>query len=396
MLWTLKYRPQIEQIPHETKQIVDFVSNFKKQKKKALLLYGPTGTGKTAAVHALARKMNLELVEVNASDYRTAGEIEAKLGVALKQQSLFGGAKLIFVDELDGISGQQDRGGVGAIADLVKEPAFPVILCANDPFDSKFSSLRSKSQMIEFPAVEITKLTALLKNIAEKEKLNVTEDVLKTIARRSGGDLRGAINDLQTLASSKELTPEGVNTLSDREKGDTIMNALVKILKSTDPMVAKTALESVGEDVDEAMLWIDENLPKEYTNPADLARAYNSLSRADVFKGRIRRWQYWRYLVYVYDLMTAGVAVAKDKKSPAFVQYGRTQRILKIWMANNKYAKRKAIAGKLGSATHTSTKKAITSTLPYLRELYSKKHASAGLLTQELDLDEEQVEWMGK
>jgi hypothetical protein len=187
-----------------------------------------------------------------------------------------------------------------------------------------------------------------------------------------------------------------VNTLSDREKSDTIMNALVKILKSTDPMVAKTALEHVGEDVDEAMLWIDENLPKEYTNPADLARAYGHLSRADVFKGRIRRWQYWRYLVYVYDLMTAGVAVSKDKKNSNTVQYGRTQRILKIWMANNKYAKRKAIAGKLGSATHTSTKKAITSTLPYLRELYSKKHVSAEQLTTELGLDEEQVEWLNK
>ncbi|MCX6708121.1 MAG: AAA family ATPase, partial [Candidatus Woesearchaeota archaeon] len=74
-MWVHKHKPELEHIPHDVKQIQDFVTNYSKQKKKALLLHGPTGTGKTAAIHALARKLGLELIEVNASDHRNAAEI---------------------------------------------------------------------------------------------------------------------------------------------------------------------------------------------------------------------------------------------------------------------------------------------------------------------------------
>jgi predicted aldo/keto reductase-like oxidoreductase len=59
--------------------------------------------------------------------------------------------------------------------------------------------------------------------------------------------------------------------------------ALLKVLKTTDPSVALKAFENVEEDINEQMLWIDANLPFEYTKPEDLASAYDKLSRADVF-----------------------------------------------------------------------------------------------------------------
>jgi replication factor C large subunit len=396
MLWVYKYKPELEQIPQNTKQIYDFATNYSKQKKKALLLHGPTGTGKTAAVHALAKRLGFELVEINASDYRNADEINAKIGNALKQRSLFSTGKLILIDELDGIAGTEDRGGISALASLIVESKFPIILIANDPWDSKFNTLRTKSILIEFPAVNMTTMVPVLQNILQKENVTADDIVLKTLARRSGGDLRGAINDLQVLTQSDALTLKGLETLNEREHSESIMQALVKILKSTDPAVAITALDLVDEDVDECFLWIDENLPKEYKNPQDLARAYESLSKADIYRGRIRRWQYWRYLAYVDVLITAGVAVAKDKKSAQFVTYGRTQRLLKHWMANQKYARRKQIAHKLAEATHCSTKKALQDTLPYIHRLYQQKHPMTEQITEELKLDEEELEWLAK
>ena len=111
---------------------------------------------------------------------------------------------------------------------------------------------------------------------------------------------------------------EIIKSLDDRNRIEPIQSALIKIFKVSDAKIADSALESVGEDLDESLLWIDENLPKEYDDPASLARAYESIAKADVFRGRIRRWQHWRFLVYVNALITAGVAVAKDqrKKSP--------------------------------------------------------------------------------
>ncbi len=396
MLWTNKHKPDLENIPHDTKQLYDFATNYSKQKKKALLLHGPTGTGKTAAVYALAKRTGLELIEVNASDYRNAEEINTKVGNALKQYSLFSTGKIVLVDELDGIAGNEDRGGVSALAELIVQSKFPIILIANDPWDSKFNTLRTKSTLIEFPALTMTAMIPALQRILQKENISADDIIVKTLARRSGGDLRGAITDLQTLSQANALTVQGIETLHEREHSESIMQALVKILKSTDPAVAVSALDLVDEDIDECFLWIDENLPKEYTNPQDLARAYEALSKADIYRGRIRRWQYWRYLAYVDVLITAGVAVAKDKKSTAFVSYGRTQRLLKRWMANQKYARRKRVAGKLASATHCSAKKALQDTLPYVYRLYQQKHSSTSAITEELKLDEEELEWLAK
>ncbi len=396
MLWVAKHKPRIENIPHDTKQLQEFVTNYSKQKKKSLLLHGPAGTGKTATIHALANKLELELIEINASDYRNASEINTRIGNAIKQQSLFATSKLILIDELDGIAGNEDRGGIQALADLVKESKFPIILVANDPWEQKLNTLRTKSAMVEFKSLGMTEMLPTLQRILEAENIKADEIVLKTLARRSGGDLRGAINDMQVLAQSGALTVEGLETMSERERSESIMQALVKILKSTDPMVAITALNLVDEDIDECFLWIDENLPKEYKNPEDLARAYEMLSKADVYKGRIHRRQYWRYLAYVDVLLTAGIATAKDKKSATFVTYGRTQRLLKRWMANQKYARRKRVAQKLAAATHCSMKKSLQENLPYIHHLYQKKHPSTEAITAELNLDEEELEWLNK
>src|SRR3989344_970244 len=111
--------------------------------------------------------------------------------------------------------------------------------------------------------------------------------------------------------------------------------------------------------MEKIFLWIDENLPREYDKPDDLAKAYDVLSRADVMYGRISRWQHWRFLSYVSELLTAGIAVSKKEKYSKFVQYQPTQRILKIWIANQKYLKRKAIAQKIAGATHSSVKEVI-------------------------------------
>ncbi len=393
MIWTHKHKPKVSEIPQETKPLLDFINDFKKQKKHALLLHGPSGSGKTAAVVAIAGELGLELVEVNASDFRSADEINAKIGQALKQQSLFGTSKLILVDELDGIAGQQDRGGVKALTDLIADAKYPMILVANDAYEDKLSSLRSKCLQVEFTAVPALKLAPVIQNILKKENIIVDEQIVKALARRSGGDIRGAIIDAQLLAAIG-FSDASLNSLHERERAESIMQALVKVLKSTDPKIALSAFDSVGEDIDECMLWLDENMPKEY-HGHDLARAYECLSRADVFKGRIRRWQYWRFLVYVSALMTAGVAVAKDKRSGDFVQYQRTQRLLKRWMANQKYAKRKAVSLKLAKAMHCSSKKALESTA-HLQRLYQAKHHSATLVTEELKLEEEEAEWLGK
>jgi len=396
--WTRKYSPKSlsELVGQDAavSQLKAFVANFKKEKKKAIMLYGPSGTGKTAAAHAISKDLDLEILELNASDIRNAEEINSIVGSATKQMSLFFKGKLVLIDEIDGVSGSEDRGGVQALAKVIDETRFPIIITANDPWDSKFNVLRTRSVMVLFQSLNYLTIYNALKEICNKEDIVYEENSLKALARHAGGDMRSAINDIQTL-SSIGVSEESIKGLSDRNKTETMMNALMVIMKTTEASLAIKAFDNVDEDIDQSFLWIDENLPKEYTKPKDLQHAYHCLSLADRYRGRIRRWQHWDFLIYINAFITAGVAVSKEEKYHSFVKYSPTMRLLKIWQANQRYQKRKQIAQKISEKTHCSKKEALKSTLPYLKPMFKVPGISERLV-HELDLDQEEVEWLKK
>ncbi len=399
--WTRKYRPEnTNEIKGHDKALLElknFILNFKKQKKKALIIYGQSGLGKTCSVYALASDLNYEVFELNASDFRNKDMIESKVGSAISQKSLFSKNKIILIDEIDGLSGKQDRGGVSALAKLVEKSSFPVVMTATNPYEQKLNSLRKKSELIEFKTLNYLSVFSVLKNICTKEKIKFNDEALKSLARHSAGDLRSAINDLQALTHErKELKNEDLEELSDRNRTENMLNALMKVFKTTDINIAINAFENVEEDIDKQFLWIDQNLPIEYQKPEDLARAYECLSKADVFKGRIRRWQHWRFLVYINALITAGVAAAKDEKYKCFTSYKPTTRILKLWRANMKYQKRKGIAEKIAEKTHSSSRRALQDTLPYISFIFKSNKKQAEKIAISLGLNREETDWLKK
>src|SRR3989344_5290050 len=141
--------------------------------------------------------------------------------------------------------------------------------------------------------------------------------------------------------------------------------------------------DSLQEDLDEAGLWIEENMPKEYTG-ADLERGLDSLSTADVYKGRISKRQYYRLLVYRSVFMSVGVGLAKEEKKSGHIKYSRNSRILKMWIWNNKNAKKKSISQKLAKYLHTSTRKVMKDFKNYKTLLNSN-------LINKVDLNEDEI-----
>lgn len=357
--------------------------------KGVALLHGPPGTGKTSSIYALAHDLGYEVLELNASDFRDTEKIHSIIGSSLQQASLFHKGKIILVDELEGISGTEDRGGLQELNDLLETKAHALVLVANDPWDKKLATLRKKSVLIEYKNVRADSIAKLLKVICEKEGIYYLEEDLKTIGRRSGGDVRAAITDLQVACSGKnELTKIDIEQLGEREQEESIFNVLRVILKGKNPKQALDIVDEVDEDLHEIMLWLEENLALEYKGK-DLAEGYNMLSKADVFFGRIRKWQYWRFLVYAKALMSAGVNVAKEQEYYGFTPYRRYGRILKIWMANQKNKKRKDITKKIAQYTHTSTREALK-TIPYIKAIYAHNNSLI------LPFTEEEVEWLAQ
>jgi replication factor C large subunit len=396
--WTIKYHPTClnELVGQDnSKRVLAFVQGYSKAKKKALLIYGPVGCGKTCSVHALAKELNLEVLEVNASDFRTEKEINAKVGAASMQRSLFSTGKIILVDELDGIAGREDRGGIAALSRLIETSAYPMIITANDPWHKKFNSLRKQCEMIEYKALSHAEAENILLKVCSAEGISAEDGAVKALALRCGGDLRGAITDLQMLSTNKTLKKSYLDSLDARNRQESITSALTKILKGTDESVALQAFDNVHEDLEECMLWLDENLPWEYSDPKELGKAYNMLSLADLYYGRIRRWQHWRFLVYVNAFASLGISTAKAKKYPGIAGYRRSSRILKLFIANMKYRKRLSIAQKISLVLHSSTRKEVQQ-MPYLKTVFKNDKKAAKEIADELELSSEEQEWLSK
>lgn len=393
MIWINKYTPknlsEVQGQNQAVEKLKGYVDTYKKG-TKPLLICGPQGVGKTSSVYALAYERDYEIIELNASDLRNADSINSMIGAAINQQSLFMKQKLILIDEIDGLAGREDRGGVQAINSLIDKSTFPIILVANDAYKKNLTSLRKKCQLLEYHSLAYTSILSYLKKVVESEGIKTDESTLISLARAAGGDLRAAINDLQSFTYNKTLSKEDLELAYGRDHTEKIINALVRVFKTTNAAVALPAFDDVQEDLSEIFLWIEENLPKEYTNPADLAEAFANVALADVFFGRIRRWQHYRFYTYCYELLSVGVAIAKKEKYPGFISYQPTTRILQLWMAKQKNAKRDSIAKKIAEKTHSSIKRSIQE-VPYYKKII---HAKNQTVANFLELSDDEVEWL--
>jgi replication factor C large subunit len=397
--WVQKYAPKKSGDIAGHGQAITAIKQYLlhyKPGQKPVLLHGGPGMGKTSIVHALAQELDYELLEINASDSRNKDAIDTIVGGAAQQQSLFFRPKIILVDEVDGVSGMQDRGGVAALVAIIPKSRYPIIFTANDAESEKLKPLMKACTVIGLEPIGNEPMRSRLSHIAQEESVQVDAEQLSAICRRSGSDLRSAINDLQSLATGKKITREDVEGLGEREAKEEVEQALLRIFKTTSAEVALPVFDNVDEEPDKLLLWMDENIPREYKNIDDLARALDALAEADKFFGRIRRWQYYRFYVYVYNLLSAGIAVAKEKRYSGVTEYKPTGRILKMWIYNQKNAKRKKIAEILAPHLHASTRRVRQDVLPFLRYVYQHDRKQGKLLCEQYGIDAETAEWFAK
>src|SRR3989338_2209539 len=170
-----KYRPKdYKEIVGQAKA-VEIIKKFLEEfpKKKALVLYGPAGTGKTSIVLAAAKENNYEIMELNSSDLRNRQKLEETLKPASEQKSLFKKSKIILMDEVDGVTGT-DIGGIPELVRVIQTTRFPIIMTCNDVWQSKLSPVREKSIIIELKPLDLGTIVSVLAQVAEKE--NVKKD----------------------------------------------------------------------------------------------------------------------------------------------------------------------------------------------------------------------------
>ena len=379
-LWVEKYRPKkLNEVVNQEevkKKLIEWMKQWisgKIPEKKAILLVGPPGTGKTTLAHALANEFGFEVLELNASDVRTGEKLRQVIGRAMKELSLFGfRGRLILLDEVDGISTREDRGGLTAIIELIKEAKWPIIMTANNPWDPKFKQLREEAEVINVKALSENDIVIVLRRICQAEGIKCEEEALRLIAKASAGDLRAAINDLQAVAQGKKvLTKDDVVNLADRAHQYDMFRIMDKTfrIKRIDEVRSIQFLPSF--DWEAFFPWALENIAIVYEKSSEsLADAFDNLSLADVIRGRILRTQEWELMPYMLEIAIGGVALVKDKPTlPRFIKFQFPQKLLILARTKELRQMKESLLNRLRMELHVSSKTILLEYIPLIKHL---------------------------
>lgn len=409
--WTEKYRPSSLDDVVGNSSALDDLREWAGEwvdgspSRKAVILAGEPGVGKTSAAHALARDMGWGVVEMNASEARNADAVREVATAGATNRSLdvggggsyeAGGRQLVILDEADNLFGNADRGGLGAMVDTIREAGQPVVLICNDDYQLKRDapSLRGLAKTIKFSKVYKRSIPKALRGIAEAEGVRVEPGVFEALAERADGDLRGAVNDLQALAQGREEIRVGdVDALGGRDSKEDIFDALKAIFYGSDLQEARQAVWDIDETPDDVLLWVDENLPSIYQDPADRASAYQQVAAADRYLGRTRSTQDYGLWRYATDLMTAGVCSAKTRQ-PSRSRFQFPSWLKKMSSSRSARGTRDGLAAKIAGAVHTSTDQARDVYIDPLRQLANADEGFAAALTAELELGRDELAYL--
>lgn len=393
--WTEKYRPvgldDIVGNDAAVKALRQWAETFSTG-KKAVILYGGPGVGKTSAALALAHDMGWDYIELNASDVRTKDAINRIAGPAAMAGTFEGtsGRRLVILDEADNLHGNADRGGEAAIINVVRHTSQPIILIANDMY-AMSKPLRESALQIQFRAILSTSIAKVLRKICSKEGLNCDPDALMKIAERTN-DLRSAINDLQAAAQgSGQVTLADVAT-GERDVPETIFKVLGLIFRGKDMREALNATYSLDENPEDLIGWVDENLPREYAD-GDLERGFEALSRAAIYLGRTRRRQVYGMWRYAGFMMVCGVNRSRRGRYGGYSRYSPPTYWQKLGRTKSARTLRDSVAAKVGKACHTSKAEARSSYLPLIQFLFDRDEYAVKL-SAELKLEEDEIAFL--
>lgn len=372
--------------------------------KRALILHGPPGTGKTTTAYAIAGEMGLPVVEMNASNERSADSMKrvAMMASLYRDLSTFDESvkreydHIILIDEADNIFESRnsrvggDTGGLTELARIIKSSRSPIIITMNEFYDFRRKpagkDIVANSVVIEFRQFQRIrdsdyksfKLSLLqrLKHISQLEGLQFDPSAVERAIERNRDDIRSIINDsLSSFSYQGEGTSGFEGGIRDTETS--IFDCMRDTFKSKDYDRILQDLFSKDFETEDYLMWIDENARAEVKETEDLESVYRLIADADIFMGRVMHKQHYAFKGYAEEIL-AGISFTIDKPNTHFVKYEFPKRILRMSRMRDGKETRRSLLTKISRICHTD-RSVVEESMWYFSTLAKSRKILAGM-----------------
>ncbi|XP_076868692.1 replication factor C subunit 1 [Brachyhypopomus gauderio] len=289
---------------------------------KAALLSGPPGVGKTTTAALVCEELGYSYVEMNASCTRSKNSLKEVIAESLNNTSIknfYSGASqtvsdkhVLIMDEVDGMAGNEDRGGIQEMIGLIKQSKIPIICMCNDRNHQKIRSLANYCFDLRFQRPRVEQIKSAMMSIAFKEGLKVPPPALNEIILASNQDIRQVLHNLSMwTAKDKVMTYDQAKKDANNARKDMKMgpfDVCRKVFTSGEETAHMTLIDKSDlffHDYSLAPLFVQENYI--HVRPAAaggnlknhlvlLSKTADSICDGDLVDRQIRSKQIWSLL----------------------------------------------------------------------------------------------------
>ena len=201
---------------------------------KAALLSGVAGIGKTTTATVVSKDLGFEMICMNASDTRSQKMLNTVVAETLKSGTLTSIMSshdiaedkadlkhVLIMDEVDGMAGNEDRGGMRELIALIGKSKIPVICICNDRQHMKVRSLANHCFDLKFQRPRVEQLKGAMMSMCFKEGLKVQPNALEQMIIGANQDIRQIIHHLQAwFTTNKTLNYDEAREKAKSAKKD--------------------------------------------------------------------------------------------------------------------------------------------------------------------------------